>query len=368
MAEASAKEPMLLAYHPVANVNPYQSLIYGRFAECGVGVLPLYDRADASSLACLQGFDIPVVLHLHWTAWVLSGAVDERDARARVDQAIAWLEGLKQSGIRLMWSIHNILPHDIVFVRQQTRLQQWLVDHADVLHVLNQNTPQAVQHIMTIPPHKMIYAPHPNYIGAYASSITREQARMALGIDVDEIVYVMVGAIKAYKGIGHLIDAVERLGTTPPRRLLVAGKSDGGASAADFVRECRRHPRILIDDRRIAENEMQIYLRAADIAVLPYQRALNSGAAMLSLSFGIPVVAPAVGALVEVLSDDCGELFEPGDVEGFINALRKADRLITKEARIAAVAAAKKYDPAEISRAFALELRRRFVENPGRES
>jgi glycosyltransferase involved in cell wall biosynthesis len=46
--------------------------------------------------------------------------------------------------------------------------------------------------------------------------------------------------------------------------------------------------------------------RAADLVVLPYRETLNSGTAMLALSFDRPVLAPALGALSE-LGTEVGE-------------------------------------------------------------
>jgi beta-1,4-mannosyltransferase len=45
---------------------------------------------------------------------------------------------------------------------------------------------------------------------------------------------------------------------------------------------------------------LQIYLRASDVVVLPYIEILNSGAAILALSFSRPVLVPARGALIDL--------------------------------------------------------------------
>jgi beta-1,4-mannosyltransferase len=50
----------------------------------------------------------------------------------------------------------------------------------------------------------------------------------------------------------------------------------------------------------IPEDEMQLFLNAADLVVLPYRDVLNSGAALLALSFNTPVLTPDAGALPEL--------------------------------------------------------------------
>ena len=45
---------------------------------------------------------------------------------------------------------------------------------------------------------------------------------------------------------------------------------------------------------------MQLFLNAADLVVLPYREVLNSGAALLALSFNKPVLTSDAGALPEL--------------------------------------------------------------------
>ena len=47
--------------------------------------------------------------------------------------------------------------------------------------------------------------------------------------------------------------------------------------------------------RYIPDAELQVWLRAADVVVLPFRDILTSGSAILALSFGRAVVAPALG-------------------------------------------------------------------------
>ena len=46
---------------------------------------------------------------------------------------------------------------------------------------------------------------------------------------------------------------------------------------------------------------------------MPYRKVLTSGAAMLSLSLNCPVIAPDVGVLPEIISDEVGTLFSDYD-------------------------------------------------------
>ena len=114
-----------------------------------------------------------------------------------------------------------------------------------------------------------------------------------------------------------------------------------------------RNSDIVVDARRIPADELSVPLRASDVIVLPYRESLNSGALLLALSFGRPVVAAASPGVTETVDEDAAITFTPGDRVALAKALIDADRLLTPEAREAAVATARRFDPDEISRTFA---------------
>lgn len=348
-------EPILLAYHPTSRLNPYQALLYSRAWKHGIAAFPLYyldDFDDVLAVAAAAG--ARVVLHLHWTNKVLEGSPTEAAARAALEKFVARLDRLLAVGGALAWTVHNILPHDARMPELEAALQQAIVDRSTIVHVLSANTPQAVAEWFTIPKDKVLYVPHPNYIGAYVDVVSPEAARWELGIPPDDMVYALLGAIRPYKGIDQLVDAFDAALQRDPgrRRLLVAGGPSPEAEVEAFLRRCVLHPFITLHARKIPADEMPIFLRAADIVVMPYLRSLNSGVLMLALSFGLPVVAPAVGGIAEVLTPEIGRTFVPGDRDSLVAAFLAADELRTPEAREAALRTALRYDPGRLSEEF----------------
>jgi glycosyltransferase involved in cell wall biosynthesis len=53
----------------------------------------------------------------------------------------------------------------------------------------------------------------------------------------------------------------------------------------------------------VPDDRLQVVLRAADVVVLPYRTILNSGTALLALSFDVPIVVPALGAMSDLERD-----------------------------------------------------------------
>ncbi len=185
--------------------------------------------------------------------------------------------------------------------------------------------------------------------------MTREQARWELGIRPDEIVYAHLGAIKPYKGSDRLLDAFDILCERDPggRRLVVAGPPDKAGAADAFLDRCEIHPFVLLHAGTIPADDMQLFLRASDLVVLPYLRSLNSGVLILALTFGIPVVAPATGGIAEILTPEIGRTFDPEEDDSLLSALIDAEALCTPEAREAALRASHEYDPERLSASFA---------------
>jgi glycosyltransferase involved in cell wall biosynthesis len=338
-------------------MNPYQALLYGRAWEAAIGAVPIVREERIDELEAFARLGQPSVLHLHWLNLPLAHATSPKDADKRADTFLRRLDAFKASGGRLAWTIHNILPHGARFEQEEARLRAGVAERADVLHVLTAGTARHVRPYFELPEHKVLHVPHPSYAGAYEDHVGRLQARHELGVMPDELVFVVAGAIRPYKGLTELLDAWDALPADRPRRLLIAGGPSEEPGIRDVLERAAIHPTVLLHARKIPAGEMQLLLRAADVAVLPYLRSLNSGALMLALTFGLPVIVPAGGGLAEVVSPAFARTFEPGERDDLVAALASAAELATPEAVAAALQVAAALDPVTLSRQFATGLR-----------
>lgn len=355
-------EPWLYAYAPVARMNPYQALMHRSFGEHGLAVSPVTEWGAFDRLTALSGQTRGVVLHLHWLSEVLKGARTEADAQVRAADFLSRLQAFRSEGGRVVWTVHNMAPHDAKFLEEERRLQQAVADEADLVHVMSEDTPQLVSDFLALDPEKTFCVPHPSYEGAYQDFVPRDHARLVLGIDPDEVVYVAFGAIKAYKGIERFVEGFNHLLKTSqtPRRLIIAGKADGDRSSQQLVKQLRMHPYVLLKDAKVPAEHVQYMMRAADLMVLPHQRALNSGGALLGPTFDLPVVANRVGVLPNLLEPSFAEFLEGSTPEEIAASLERADRLVAPEARAAARDFADRHRPADVSDRFAREVRERL--------
>jgi glycosyltransferase involved in cell wall biosynthesis len=82
--------------------------------------------------------------------------------------------------------------------------------------------------------------------------------------------------------------------------------------------------RITLIDRFLDNDELQLYLRAADAGVYPYDEVLTSGSILLALSFDLPIIAPRFGMIsetVEGADGAAGVLYDRKDPSGLGNAI-----------------------------------------------
>lgn len=232
------------------------------------------------------------VFHMHWTAPIVQRADDDHaSARARLDRFRTAVDAARSRGARLVWTVHNVLPHDARHLDLELELNRYLAATADAVHIMNRDSVSAVSDHYELDPSRVVRIPHPSYQGVYPASITRSEARAALGLGSSERTVLAFGQMRPYKGLDLLIAAVRTLDPAERPVLLLAGRTSEedratiDALLGDDVRAVREHDHV--DDV-----DVQRWFRAADVAVFPYRRVLNSGALHLAASFGVPAVLP----------------------------------------------------------------------------
>lgn len=152
------------------------------------------------------------------------------------------------------------------------------------------------------------------------TALTAQEAKRKLGLGNREKVILCFGRIKPYKGIEYLLSAVQKLASQDGSyRLIVAGEvQKGNESYLDSLKQMMPGEldtgQVLLKTEFIPDADMEIYLKAADVLVLPYKDIFQSGVLFLGYSFGLPVVATDVGSFCEeIVEGKTGYLCKPGD-------------------------------------------------------
>ncbi len=276
---------------PAGGANPYNRLLSSHLEALGVRVVDF----SASSLFRASR----AIWHLHWPERMLNRPNASAAAlRAAALLALAFWARLR--GTRLVWTVHNLSPHELdhpwvgrwfwpLFVRQ---LSGFIALSAAGRRLAEARHPA----LRRIP---AFLVPHGHYRGAYPDSMSRAEARSRLGLPEDAPTAAFLGSIRSYKNVPHLIDTFRRM-DHPEAYLLVAGEPFDDSVRGAVERAADGDPRIRLVLEFIPDQDVQVFLRAADLVVLPFEEILNSGSALLALSFDRPILVPRIGAIADL--------------------------------------------------------------------
>jgi beta-1,4-mannosyltransferase len=326
-------DPLVLAYWPAARTNQFQALLYNRSWEYATACVPVQSAADLAEMPWAG----PLVCHFHWLASIGADAANRSQIDSEIGEFETLLNRLKQQQRKILWTVHNVLPHDEEDIESAVRIRTLMVDAADILHVMNPHTARLVEPYFSIAHKPVFYSPHPSYLGEYPDTVTRAEARFQLGIRPDVVVFFCFGAILRYKGLEDLLAAAESLkgkaGLERGWKLVIAGDARDEALIERIRSIETLDEELIVHAHKIATDDVQYYFNAADYCVCPYRSSLNSGAAMLALSFGVPLIAPATDTFRELLERSTGIGYDPADPAALATALSAALAMDTTEMR-----------------------------------
>jgi glycosyltransferase involved in cell wall biosynthesis len=313
----------LVHFAPNYKGNPYQRMLYAGLPGINARAVPVKDITE-HLVAEVESGD-PGLFHLHWTNPILQPAETEREARTRLDAFTLALASFTDAGGTLIWTIHNVLPHDARYIDLEVELARTILRHASRVHLLSAQTIDEAAGRYRIDPAKVDVIELSSYHGVYPSSMSRGKARSMLGIEPNDKTLLVAGYIRPYKGIDRMLDVFDKLlADDPSLRLLIAGKPLDADSMADLKARCADHPRVLSRFERIPDQELQVWYGAADVVVLPYTNVLNSAAFRLATTFGVPAVGPRMGTLTAYEGKSYVRLFNPDSTEDLRNTVRIA--------------------------------------------
>lgn len=290
-------------------------------------------------------------LHFHWPSFEYNVAGSTGKRLLWFLRFVALLLLARLRGGRIVWTAHNLFPHDRSFLPILDVIGRHIV--IALAHTILVHGREPAASLSTRFPRsreKLVSLPHGHWIGYYPDTVSRQEARQALDLPADKPVFLFVGLCKPYKNLHGLVDVFRR--SALDARLLIAGKFPSPEYRARIDDLAGGDPRIRVDQGFIADDRLQIYLRACDYVVVPYQEILTSGTAMLAMSFGRPLISVDLGFLKEAVPATVGILFPHTEPEGGLaDALRRATESHFDEDAILAHAGQFTFDDA--ARAFA---------------
>lgn len=221
----------------------------------------------------------------------------------------------------LVFVCHNVFPHErFPMDKLLTRLA---LKHGKHYIVHAKEEGKELEKIKERPDYTV--TPHPTYNAFRFEGLSKEQARDRLDIEYDKKVLLFFGYVREYKGLKYLLQALPRIvrNLDGQVQLWVVGEFGAdreeytelinGLGIADYVN---------VVDSYTPDREVEQYFAAADLVVLPYVSATQSGIVQIAYGFIKPVIVTNVGGLPDVVEDGkTGYVVEPEKPEEIAEAV-----------------------------------------------
>ena len=211
--------------------NPYQSLLAASLSGLGIDVLfPVGYRRGLPFWRATRDNRPIDVLHLHWTEpYTRNGhwpSLIFRWSKLLVDLAI-----VRISGVRVVWTLHNLEPHECRCPRLERFFRRRLAGRVSRLLVHGDESRIAGEMALGCPPEKMTVTLHGNYRTVYPVATPEMRREGRSGLASDHRVFLFFGMMRPYKGLERLL---RRLAKT---RAATGDSASGGTLSRSELRE-----------------------------------------------------------------------------------------------------------------------------------
>lgn len=309
--------------YPVSRESKYTPLIFHGTGDR----FEVVHREDGDLDSAIASLDagIAVIVHIHWEEFVLRGCASDDEANAAAAIFIGSMKAFRDRGGRIYWTIHNEWPHLIPFRKQFLLMRSVLARLADVILVHNSESVGVLAEQVDLDRSKVRLLPHPSYIGQY-----EDESTLSAELGTRHNAFVQgFGWIRLQKGFGEMIgmlptDYLEARGL----RIRISGH---GIETGAVVSQQAARTDVHWDIRHVPDVDVPRLLRSAACVVLPYERVLTSGVALLAMSVGALLVAVDIPQLRELMPAVSHRfLYRRGDGKGLREAV---DRIATLDPR-----------------------------------
>lgn len=296
--------------------NPYHRILYS-------GLEGRYEpvRADVDAAINAIGEQGRQLLHIHWEEHAIRHCVTAVEARASKDYLLKRLRHFRILGGKVLWTVHNLVPHELQHIEAFLELRRGLAEEVDVILVHNLEAINVLRAQVTLDQSKLVYLPHPSYLGIYEPEQGAEERALAAPRTRRLLGF---GKMRRYKGFDTLLDFVpEDFLAEHDLTLSIVGQPlPQERYAEELAARAAGRARVSVEPRNVPDDEVAALFRTAECLVLPYERFLTSGVALLALTLGLPTVAPASDAMHELFPPSGHRLlYRPGDAADFRRAV-----------------------------------------------
>lgn len=204
---------------------------------------------------------------------------------------------VQRNGTKTICIADNIIPHERRF--GDLSLLKYLLKRIDGFVTMSKIVEQQLLSLKSNA--KCFFIPHPIY-EHFGNPIDQEQARKLLDLPANKKIILFFGFIRDYKGLDILLKSMIHLNNE--YFLLIAGEVYGNfGKYQKTIEELGIQDKIKLYIEYIKDQDVASFFSAADVCVLPYRSATQSGIVQIAYNFNLPVICTNVGGLSEIVSD-----------------------------------------------------------------
>ena len=213
--------------------------------------------------------------------------------------------------------LDNVIPHEKRFF--DGFCNRYFLNNNDGFVVMSD---AVLKDLLSIKPNaKYIRVNHPVY-NHFPAPIDQTLAQCNLKLDTSKKTLLFFGFIRDYKGLDLLIQAMDKLDDT--YQLLIAGEVYGSFDKYQtLIDQSASKSRIALYNQYIGDHEVADYFSAADVCVLPYKSATQSGITSIANHYNLPIMATNVGGLKETIHHlKTGLIVDNPDVNSIASSIK----------------------------------------------
>ena len=193
--------------------------------------------------------------------------------------------------------LDNVIPHEKRFFDHWCN--RYFLKRNDGFIVMSDKV--KLDLLSYLPEAKYLHIPHPVY-DHFGEKCSKIDALKKLNLEnfADKKIVLFFGIIRDYKGLDLLLEAFSLLDDS--FHLIVAGEVYGSFEKYDaIISEHQLKDKVSLFNNYIGDEEVKFFFSAADVGVLPYKSATQSGITSIANHFELPLIATNVGGLAETI-------------------------------------------------------------------
>ena len=251
------------------------------------------------------------ILHYHWLEFQTLKAL------FGMPYKLLCIALYKLFGGSIVWTVHNLSPHDKKYLKLHRSIHQWMAKRASLIHVHSTSALSLASEYLSIKKEKIVILEHPQFPSI---ELNKEEAQKEFLSNygdrrklLQSPVFLIFGGISEYKGIREIIDILTSIENK--FNLIIAGFVKVGHEDLHnyIIDKTVDDERVIYVPTFIPDEHFPSLLHSSDICLFNYDEILTSGGVAMAMAYKKKIIAPNLGCLQDLKNEDLVSLFDTKD-------------------------------------------------------